>query len=87
MILLMDSMSHLCIHFIIFFYIFVQRKSCGLSACMNVFVCVQNSVNTATDRNINQSKINEYQSTFRPFIDKKRIIVFQGLQYNQTINQ
>lgn len=87
MILLMDSMSHLCIHFIIFFLYICLKKGCGLLACMNVFVCVQNYVNTATDRNINQSKINEYQSTFRPFIDKKRIIVFQGLQYNRSINQ
>lgn len=53
----------------------------------NVFVCVQNFVNTATDQNITQSKIKRISINFVDLLlIRKRIIVFQGLECNQSIN-
>lgn len=54
---------------------------------IDVFVCVQNFVNTTTDQNINQSKIKWISINFVDLLlIRKRIIVFQGLECN-AINQ
>lgn len=53
---------------------------------IDVFVCVQNFVNTTTDQNINQSKIKWISINFVDLLlIRKRIIVFQGRM--QSINQ
>lgn len=53
---------------------------------IDVFVCVQNFVNTTTDQNINQSKIKWISINFVDLLlIRKRIIVFQGRMH--SINQ